>query len=100
VTEKKLKFTKIQLDEIKFRLFIFESLNNQDLHEIFEFLFKKKEILSKFYLDRALFNEIEFQEKIVSYLSVLSVLPFRLNIEDLFGDKQYGIDVGPSRYYN
>jgi len=99
VINKQLKFQDSQLYELAFRLFIFECLNEQNLHEIIEFLLKKEENYSKFYLTRALFFEEEFREKIVSYLSVLSVLPFQLNFEDLFGDKQYGIDVGPSRYY-
>eukprot|EP01080_Neovahlkampfia_damariscottae_P008185 gene8185-13_t len=99
VLQNKIQFQDSQLYELAFRLFVFECLNNQNLHEIIEFLLSKEENYSNFYLKRALFFESEFREKIVSYLSVLSVLPFQLNIEDLFGDKQYGVDIGPSRYY-
>lgn len=78
-------------ESLKFQCLICLALNHQVLNTTIENIFKK-EVLEKFFEKESLWNHKDSVNEILEYLSGISKLPFRMDINKLLKREEYSVE--------
>jgi chromosome segregation ATPase len=73
------------LEEIKFRALILHCTNQQNLHDMVQFIFTHKAQLARYYsIEDAIVTDTTCQKKLVRFLTLLCKLPFSIPLVSVF----------------
>ena len=65
---------------MKFRIFVCYALNDSQLSEFMQSIFREQQLVQKYYDTTAILYNIGMQKKLVNLLAKLDKLPFKLNL--------------------